>query len=121
MKLLREANKLFDTWVGTMELGRASLAAGAFVQADSAFDICLNSRRGEALSLFVDEEPTYAYLPQVYFYRARVWEELNGDGVAEAYRTYLKIRGNSTEDLLSQEIRDRGYLPQPESSSLLKM
>ncbi|HET9269812.1 MAG TPA: protein kinase, partial [Vicinamibacterales bacterium] len=51
---LREANQLFDTWIGQFDLGRASLAAGLYPQADSAFDACLNTRRGEALALFVD-------------------------------------------------------------------
>ena len=60
--ILREANEMFDTWIGLFDLGRASLEAGLFTQADSAFDACLNARRGEALSLFLDEEPTYAYL-----------------------------------------------------------
>ena len=36
--------------------------AGAFPQADSEFDRCIK-RRGEALSLLVDEEPTYGYFP----------------------------------------------------------
>ena len=55
---LREANQLFDTWIGQFDLGRASLEAGLYPQADSAFDACLNTRRGEALALFVDEQPT---------------------------------------------------------------
>ena len=59
---------MLDTWIGHFELGRAYLAASAFPQADSEFDRCLR-RRGEALSLFVDEEPTYGYLPTVYYYQ----------------------------------------------------
>ena len=62
---LTEANGLLDTWIGHFDLGRAYLEAGQFPQADSEFDRCLK-RRGEALSLFLDEEPTYAYLPPVY-------------------------------------------------------
>ena len=37
-------------------------AMKAFLQADSEFDRCLQ-RRGEALSLFVDEEPTSGHFP----------------------------------------------------------
>ena len=62
IKLLTEANALLDTWIGHFDLGRAYLEAGQFPQADSEFDRCLK-RRGEALSLFLDEEPTYALLP----------------------------------------------------------
>jgi tetratricopeptide (TPR) repeat protein len=108
MILLREANDLFDTWIGFFDLGRASLAAGAFSAADSAFEVCLNTRRGEALSLFVDEEPTYAYLPQVYYYQGLVREGLkNANGAAESFRNYITIRGNSKEDPLLPEVRKR--------------
>ena len=46
-----------------------------FPQADAEFDRCLK-RRGEALALFLDEEPTYSYLPPVYYYQGRVREGL---------------------------------------------
>ena len=58
-RTLKEANEMLDTWIGHFDLGRAYLAAGAFPQADSEFDRCLK-RSGEALSLFLDEEPTSA-------------------------------------------------------------
>ena len=62
IKVLTEANALLDTWIGHFDLGRAYLEAGLFAQADSEFDRCIK-RRGEALSLFLDEEPTYGYFP----------------------------------------------------------
>ena len=62
IKLFTEANALLDTWLGHFDLGRAYLDAGAFPQADSEFDRCIK-RRGEALALFLDEEPTYGVLP----------------------------------------------------------
>jgi serine/threonine protein kinase/tetratricopeptide (TPR) repeat protein len=105
IKLLTEANKIVDTWLGHFELGRAYLAASAFPQADSEFDLCL-TRRGEALSL-MDEGPTYAYFPQVYYYQGRVREELGTAGFKDAYREYLRIRGQSTEDPLVPEVRRR--------------
>jgi hypothetical protein len=51
--------------------GRAALEAGLFSKADSAFDACLNARRGEAMALFADEQPTYAYLAPAYYYLGR--------------------------------------------------
>ena len=107
MTLLREGNDLFDTWIGYFDLGRAALAAKAYTQADSAFDVCLNSRRGEALALFVDEEPTYAYLPQAYFYQGMVREGLKSAGAAESFKQYLAIRGNASEDPLARQARER--------------
>jgi tetratricopeptide (TPR) repeat protein len=104
--LLNEANMLLDTWIGHFDLGRAYLEAGAFAQADSEFDRCLK-RRGEALALFLDEEPTYGYLPPVYYYQGRVREGLKSTGFVESYRAYLNIRGKSTEDPFLAEVRRR--------------
>ena len=106
IKVLIEANTLLDTWIGHFDLGRAYFEAGAFAQADSEFDRCLK-RRGEALSLFLDEEPTYGYFPPVYYYQGRVREALNNVGFAESYRAYLTIRGQSKEDRLLPEVRHR--------------
>jgi tetratricopeptide (TPR) repeat protein len=105
IRILSAANRTLDTWLGHFELGRAYLAAGARPQADSEFDTCL-SRRGEVLSL-MDEGPTYGHFPQVHYYQGRVREELKTAGFAEAYREYLRIRGQSTEDPLVTEIRRR--------------
>ena len=106
IRLMTEANSLFNTWIGHFDLGRAYLEAGQFAQADSEFDACLK-RRGEALSLFLDEEPTFAALPPVYYYQGRVREELKNERFADSYRAYLDIRGKSTEDPLLADIRKR--------------
>jgi tetratricopeptide (TPR) repeat protein len=106
IKLLTEANALLDTWMGRFDLGRAYLEAGLYTQADSEFDRCIK-RRGEALSLFLDEEPTFSVLPSVYYYQGRVREALKSVAFAESYRTYLNIRGNSREDTLLPEVRKR--------------
>jgi tetratricopeptide (TPR) repeat protein len=106
IKVLSEANMVLDTWIGHYDLGRAYLEAGAFAQADSEFDRCLR-RRGEALALFLDEEPTYAYLPSVYYYQGRVREGLKIAGAADSYKSYLGFRGQSKEDPLLPEVRRR--------------
>jgi tetratricopeptide (TPR) repeat protein len=101
-----EANKLLDTWIGHLELGRAYLDAGLFVEADSEFDRCIR-RRGEAMELFQDNVPTYAVFPPVYYYQGRVREGLKSPGFAESYRNYVAIRGPSGEDPLVAEVRRR--------------
>ena len=106
IQLFTEAKDLVDTWIGRFDLGRAYLEAGAFAEADSEFDRCLK-RRGEALELFMDDAPTYSYLPIVYYYQGRVREGLKSPGFADSYRTYLSIRGNSGEDPLVPEIHRR--------------
>ena len=106
IKSFSDANAVLDTWIGHFDLGRAYLAAGAFTQADSEFDRCLK-RRGEALALFIDEEPTFGYFPPVFYYQGRVREGLRNARFAESYRAYLDIRGKSTEDPLLPEVRRR--------------
>ena len=106
IKTLLEANALFDTWMGHFDLGRAYLEDGQFLQADSEIDRCIR-RRGEVLALFLDEEPTYGYLPPVYYYQGRVREGLNNKKFAESYRSYLTIRAQSKEDPLLPEVRRR--------------
>ena len=105
VRILNDANGMLDTWFGRFDLGRAYLAAGALPQADAEFDRCI-TRRGEALTL-MDEGPTYGYFPAVYYYQGLVREGLHTTNFAEAYRTYLDIRGASTEDPLVPEVRKR--------------
>jgi tetratricopeptide (TPR) repeat protein len=106
IKLITAANTLLDTWIGRFELGRAYLEAGAFTEADSQFDQCAK-RRGEAIELFMDNVPTYAYFPAVYYYQGRVREGMKSEGFADFYKTYLSIRGQSSDDPLIPEIRRR--------------
>ena len=106
IKALKEANELQDTWIGHFQLARAYLEAGLFVEADSEFDRCIK-RRGEALSLFLDQVPTFGYFPSVYYYQGRVREGLKSSGFADSYRTYLGIRGQPGEDPLLPEVHRR--------------
>jgi len=106
IKAFTDANKLLDTWIGRLELGRAYLEAGQFVEADSEFDRCIK-RRGETSELFIDNVPSFSYFPVVYYYQGRVREGLKTAAFAESYRTYLSIRGQAGEDPLLPEIRRR--------------
>jgi tetratricopeptide (TPR) repeat protein len=106
IEVLTQANALLDTWLGHFELGRAYLAAEQFAQADSEFERCLK-RRGEALQLILGDEPTYAYVPPVYYYQGQVREGMKVEGAADSYREYLKFRGTSTEDPYLADIRSR--------------
>ena len=105
LKLFTDANNLLDTWIGRFDLGRAYLEVGAFADADSEFDRCIE-RRGEALALFLDL-PTYGYFPPVYYYQGRVREGLKNAGFTESCEKYLRIRGKAGEDPLLTEIRHR--------------
>ncbi|HMK72696.1 MAG TPA: tetratricopeptide repeat protein, partial [Myxococcaceae bacterium] len=106
ISLLGDANGLLDTWIGHLELGRAYLEAGAFTQADSELDRC-TARRGEALALFLDEEPTFGFYPPLEYYQGRVREGLHSAGAADSYRRYIALRGAAGEDPLLPEVRRR--------------
>jgi len=106
IRQITAANNLLDTWIGHYDLGRAYFEAGAFTEADSEFDTCLK-RKGEAIELFMDNVPTYAYFPPVYYYEGRVREGLKSEGFANSYKSYLSIRGQSTDDPLAADIRRR--------------
>jgi tetratricopeptide (TPR) repeat protein len=106
IELLTEANALLDTWLGHFDLGRAYFDAEQFTQADAEFERCLR-RRGEALQLILGDEPTYAFVPPVYYLQGRVREGMNSEGTSDSYREYLRFRGQSTEDPLVAEVRAR--------------
>ncbi|HEY6274131.1 MAG TPA: protein kinase [Terriglobales bacterium] len=106
IKEFTDANTLLDTWIGHLELGRAYLRAGQFVEADSEFDRCIK-RRGETLELFMDNIPTAGYFPVIYYLQGRVREGMKSPGFAESYRAYLSIRGQAGEDPLLAEIHRR--------------
>src|SRR5690348_10931124 len=97
-----DAQKVLDTWIGRFDLGRAYLAAGLYVEADSQFDRCIKTR-GEALEL--DDGPTFGYFPPAYYYEGLVRKGLKSLGAADSFRTYLSIRGKANEDPLLAEIR----------------
>jgi tetratricopeptide (TPR) repeat protein/predicted Ser/Thr protein kinase len=106
LKFLGDARTLMDSWIGRFDSGLAYLKAGLFVEADSEFDRCMQ-RRGEAVELFVDDVPTYGYFPPIFYYQGRVRDGLKSAAAPEAYRTYLKIRGDAGQDPLLAEIRHR--------------
>jgi eukaryotic-like serine/threonine-protein kinase len=103
---LQEAIQMLDTWIARYTLGRAYLEAGMYPQADSEFDRAVG-RRGEALALFLDQEPTFAFFPLVHYYQGRVREGLKTVGFAESYQRYLAIRGAAGEDPRLQDARRR--------------
>jgi hypothetical protein len=79
IKILTDASNVLDTWLAHFDLGHAYLELGAFPEAELEFERCI-SRRGEALSLLVDEEPTYGYFPMVYYYQGHARERTEERG-----------------------------------------
>ena len=110
LKFFEESLKLSDTWLARFELGRAYLAAGAFPQADSEFDLCLK-RRGEATDLFLDEEQTYHFFPQVYYYRGVARQGLKSPEAAGSFHLYLGLKAKDAQDPMVEDARLRSAAP----------
>jgi tetratricopeptide (TPR) repeat protein len=97
-----EAQQVLDTWPGRFLLGRAYLEAGAFTEAHSELERCLE-RRGEAAALFLDDVPTYHHLPPVFYWLGRALEGLGSPAAAGSYRIYLEIKARSDRDPMVAE------------------
>jgi eukaryotic-like serine/threonine-protein kinase len=103
----REAQKLSDSWLGHFDLGRAYLAAGEFPEASTEFDTCLR-RRGEATAVFFDDNPSYHFLPDVYYYQGRAREGLNSQaGAADSYKAFLEFKAENSQDPLVADAKKR--------------
>jgi tetratricopeptide (TPR) repeat protein/predicted Ser/Thr protein kinase len=101
-----DAQNLSDTWLGRFYLGRASLESGAFAQASSEFEAC-KQRRGEATSIFLDDEPSYHQFPTVLYYLGRAQEGLHNATAADSYKAFLAIKEKSDRDPLVADARQR--------------
>ena len=112
VELFLESQKIADTWLGRLDLGRAYLEAGAYAEADSELETCLK-RRGEATAAFLDESPTFYLFPPVYYYLGRAQQALKSPAAAESYKTFLNFKASSEHDSLVADARRRlALLPQ---------
>ncbi len=102
--LLQTAQKIYDTWLGHYELGRAYLDAGMFTEADSEFELCLR-RKGEASAEFLDDVPTFRVIPPLYYYLGRAQEGLKSPAAAESYKTFISYQEKGVGPLLSDARR----------------
>lgn len=104
--LFQEAEKLSDTWIGRLDLGRAYVEAGAFTEADSELEKCLK-RRGEASAIYLDDVPTFRSLPPVYYYLGRAQEGLKSPAAVESFKTFLSIKEKGDEAGLVKDAQKR--------------
>lgn len=95
LKLFDESQGLVDTWVGRFALGQAYLEAGAFTEAYSEFEKC-EKRKGEAMSVFLNDLPTFRCLDSFYYYVGRAQEGQGKSAAAKAsYQKFLDIKAKA--------------------------
>ena len=104
--LFQDAERLSDTWIGRVDLGRAYLDAGAFIEADSELEKCLK-RRGEASAVYLDDVPTFRAIPPVYYYLGRAQEGLKSPAADESFKTFLSIKEKGDEAGLVKDAQRR--------------
>jgi serine/threonine protein kinase/predicted Zn-dependent protease len=107
VSLFHEAKDIIDSWIGHLFLGRAYLQAEDYTAAYSEFETCLK-RGGEAASVFLNDIPTYHYLPPVYYYLGRAQEGLGSEAASDSYNRFLKIKEKDDgSDPMVQDARRR--------------
>lgn len=101
---LTAATQLSDFWLIRFKLGKAYLRADAFAEALDEFSRC-DKRRGEASAVFLDDLPTWRYVADLPYWRARAQQEIGMSHAArESYRVYLALRA---EGPLARDARER--------------
>jgi serine/threonine protein kinase len=107
VEALRAAQKLADLWMIRFTLARAYLDAGQAAEALADFELC-SKRRGEAMSLFFEDLPTFHYLAVLPYWLARAQEGVGLTAQAtQNYETYLAARAAAGDDALSADARRR--------------
>lgn len=91
INLYQEAHGQLDTWLGHFLLGRTYLEAKEFPQAYAEFELCLK-RKGEAASVFLNDLPSFHYLPPLYYYLGLAQEGLESEAASQSYGEFLKIK-----------------------------
>jgi len=102
----KEANALGDSWLTLDGLGRAYLAAGAYPDAQTEFDLCLK-RNGEATAVMLDDVPTYRLAATSRYYMGRAQEGLKSASAIDSYKTFLAIKQKGDEQGLVADARRR--------------
>ena len=111
VRVLREASSLADVWLIRLALGRTYVAADAFPEAHAELELALE-RRGEATAVFLDDVPSYRYLPQVHYYLGRSEQGLGSAAATEAYQTFLDIKADGDDgDPMVEDARRRLQSP----------
>jgi serine/threonine protein kinase/Tfp pilus assembly protein PilF len=98
-----DAIRLVDTWLGHYDSGLAHLQSREFLEADSEFETCIR-RRGEATSLFIDDNPTFRYFPPVYYYHGLAEDGLGTNSV-QWYQKFLSIKVGGGPDPMIPDAR----------------
>jgi serine/threonine protein kinase/tetratricopeptide (TPR) repeat protein len=104
---ITESRKFADVWLGRLVMGTAYVQGGAMAEGSSELDAA-TTRRGEASDLFLDDLPTFRYLAELPYWRARAAEGVGTKPAAKAdYDAFIALRPAPTPDPLAADARKR--------------
>jgi serine/threonine protein kinase/tetratricopeptide (TPR) repeat protein len=104
---ITESRKFADVWLGRLIMGIAYVQGGAMAEGLSELDAA-TARRGEASDIFLDDLPTFRYLAEVPYWRARAEEGLGTKPAAKAdYDAFIALRPLPSPDPLAADARKR--------------
>jgi len=107
IEMLREGVRLADLWLLRYSLGIGYVQAGAFAEALSELEAC-EKRRGEAASVFLNDDPTWRYRAPLTYWLARARQGVGLTSQAmEGYNAFLALRPSSPRDPLVVDARRR--------------
>ena len=102
------ALELADLWMVRLASGIANVQGDNSPQAKQDLEQCLERRRGEATSVFLDDVPSIRYLAPVHYWLGRAREGLNNrEQALESYKTFLTLRPADSRDPLAADARRR--------------
>jgi tetratricopeptide (TPR) repeat protein/TolB-like protein/predicted Ser/Thr protein kinase len=106
----RAAQKLYDSWLSHILLGKAYVEAGHFAEGLPELELA-EKRASESADLFVTSTTTLRYLPPLYYWLGRAQEGLGAsDAARKSYQRYISLReqADSTDKLLADAKRRAG-------------
>lgn len=100
-----------DSWLARFDRGRAYALAGSYAEALSEFELCLE-RLGEASSIFLDDQPTFHYSAELYYWLGMARAELgNLNSSREALEIFLALQGRLDSPLVADARRRLADMP----------
>jgi hypothetical protein len=102
----RESQKLANTWLGHVILGRAYLGLNAFPEAYAEFDTALK-RKGEAAAVYLDDVPSFRHLPPVYYFMGLAQAGLKSPAAVDSFKSYIAIKSGGDEAGFLDDARRR--------------
>jgi tetratricopeptide (TPR) repeat protein len=95
IELIRDGQRLHDSWLAHALLAEVYTAAGRFGEALADWELCVK-RRGEVADVFFADTSSLHYLPPVYYWFGRSQQALGAaDGARASYQEFLRWRSEA--------------------------